>query len=402
MIGKGYPFLKCYKQNLKMNRLFYLAIFLRCLSAEAQSSFYELLTLGSHSVGYTDTIIYNKNITYNEYNYRGSAPLFVQIWHPIKKLENRPLLNYGELRNNMLPDKLMEVYAALNNETDKSFINYNLTEDIINYDPIDYGDYNLADVLSLIKTHQTKSSYMPLKKDATFPVVLYHHGTQGLANENFLMAEYFASNGYVFISANFHLPYANTIFGLTESIKNDHSSINTVHQLAKSIAGNNKLFYVGHSWGAQVGWTYLHKTGLADAFVSMETTIERKKDTLEIKDKWPFVYDALRTNKNRYELPILMLANTQKNERFQFFDELQSNEIYHVTSIDNFEHESYHATFLMRYFYRNIFTMPDSELLDHQIDIYLRQLEMILDFINSKNQNKPFNKKAYLDKFYIN
>ena len=51
---------------------------------------------------------------------------------------------------------------------------------------------------------------------------------------------------------------------------------------AESLTRSNKLFYIGHSWGAQAGWYTLHEKNLADAFVSLETTIEFKTDTNEL------------------------------------------------------------------------------------------------------------------------
>jgi pimeloyl-ACP methyl ester carboxylesterase len=68
-----------------------------------------------------------------------------------------------------------------------------------------------------------------------------------------------------------------------------HAAIRT------NLANGNKVFYIGHSWGAQEGWCTLHEPGLADAFISLETTMEWKTDTAEVRDKWPHVLDAITT-----------------------------------------------------------------------------------------------------------
>ena len=119
-------------------------------------------------------------------------------------------------------------------------------------------------------------SLKKLELDTNFPVIVYHHGNQGPSDENYLMAEYFASRGYIFVSANFELPFANHSFGYREgNIKKPNTSTpKKLIEFAKSISSSEQLFYVGHSYGAQVGFCILHEEGLADAFVSMETTME--------------------------------------------------------------------------------------------------------------------------------
>ena len=329
--------------------------------------------------------------------------MFVQIWHPLEKRSNRSFLHYGDFRKRNVPEQLKFVYSELSAHLDTSFIQYNLSEELSTYETLDFGPYALAEVLNSVKSFETRSSYSKIDKKLNFPVILYHHGSQGLSDENFIMAEYFASRGYIFVSANFHLPYDNKLpFGLEEGVKNDHSAVKVLTAFAKALTNNDKAFYVGHSWGAQAGWCYLYEPGWADAFVSMETTIEFKKDSLEIKDKWPFVYDAVKIQKKTYAIPILMFANTQEDKPFPFFENIGSNDILYVSAKDSFEHDSYNCTYLMRYFFRAQFEQPDTELLKKQIGLYAKHLKMIVAFFHSVLQKEPFDREIFKGDFYIN
>ena len=386
-----------------MRYLFSIVLCLFYLHSPGQASFYDYVPLGPYQVGYCDTILFNESIPYSQFGYTGASPMFVQIWHPLEKQSNRSFLHYGDFRKRNVPEQLKFVYSELSAHLDTSFIQYNLSEELSTYETLDFGPYAPAEVLNSVKSFETRSSYSKIDKKLNFPVILYHHGSQGLSDENFIMAEYFASRGYIFVSANFHLPYDNKLpFGLEEGVKNDHSAVKVLTAFAKALTNNDKAFYVGHSWGAQAGWCYLYEPGWADAFVSMETTIEFKKDSLEIKDKWPFVYDAVKIQKKTYAIPILMFANTQEDKPFPFFENIGSNDILYVSAKDSFEHDSYNCTYLMRYFFRAQFEQPDTELLKKQIGLYAKHLKMIDAFFHSVLQKEPFDREIFKGDFYIN
>lgn len=372
------------------------------LNGYAQDSFYSELEMGKYDVGFFDTLIYSDSSQYKQYGYNGPAPLFVQIWHPVKPVSNRKYLCYGDFRKRQLPGDLSSVYENLNAQSDAIFIETNLATTLLTYETIDYNSLSYEDVFEKIKTTPTKSSYSRIQKKTKFPVIVYHHGTQGVSDENYAMAEYFASKGYIFVSANFHLPYPELVYGLTESVTNNQSRIKTLINFAKTLSSNQHLFYAGHSWGAQTGWCFLHEGDWADAFVSLETTIEYKTDTAQIKDMWPFVYDAVKTKNSKYEIPILMFANTQLDEPFHFFKNSSTKELYSVSIKEYFEHNSFTAVFLMRYFWRSTFTQPDAEILSGQLKMYILHLKMMDDFFQSVMQKKQLDPENYKADFYFN
>ncbi|MBK9592579.1 MAG: hypothetical protein IPO32_14145 [Crocinitomicaceae bacterium] len=373
-----------------------------CLSSSAQDSFYTELEMGKYDVGFFDTLLYSDSSQYNQYGYTGPAPLFVQVWHPIKPTSEAKHLCYGDFRNRKLPVPLSNVYEKLNSQAKAVFIEANIATDLSTYEAIDYISFSYEDVLEKIKTTRTKSIYSRIQKKTKYPVIVYHHGTQGVSDENYVMAEYFASKGYIFVTANFHLPYTELIYGLSESVTNDQSKIKTVIDFAKTLSSNQHTFYAGHSWGAQTGWCFLHEGDWADAFVSLETTIEYKTDTAQIKDMWPYVYDVVKTKNRKYEIPILMFANTQLDEPFHFFKNSCTKELYSVSIKEYFEHNSFTSVFLMRYFWRTAFTQPDTEILNGQLKMYILHLEMMDDFFQSVMQKKQLDPDNYTADFYFN
>ena len=376
------------------------------LIISAQGHFYEGLDFGDYNVAFSDTIIYDDSVHYKQYDYDGKAPLFVQLWYPTKNLKNQKPLTFEELRRKEVPKDLKDVYKALCAHMDTSFIDYNIKEDYPEYNMIDYGEYSYHEVLNKIKTCETRSFAQPLKEVVDCPVIVYHHGAQGLSDENFVMAEYFASKGFLVIAANFHLPYAGLGYGSVRysgsspppvEITNTKALIN----FAKTISKNENIIYIGHSWGAQIGWIFLHEKEWVDAFVSMETTIEFQNEEAKIKEMWSDVYNALKVQKNQFSIPILLFANTRKDKPFDFFSNTSPKEMTFISAKEDFSHESYTSVYLMRYFFRDQFKQPDTEVMSRQIELYAKHIEIVEQFIESVLQNKTSDLSDYQTDFFI-
>lgn len=367
-----------------------------------QKSFNDFIDYGDYSIGYFDSLIYNSNQHYVQHGYSGDAPLFVQIWHPIDVAQSGRPLKFEEFRVRTVSKHLKTVYDTLCWQMDKSSIQYNISKDFVQYKPIDYSPYTIQDVLNSIKNYPTKSTFSPLKKRSDFPVIIYHHGAQGFSDENFAMAEYFASKGYIFVSANYHLPFENLTYASTTGSINYESFPKRVTEFARELTSNNELYYIGHSWGAQNGFRYLHEEGWADAFVSLETTIEFKDDTNKIKELWPPIFDLIATQEKKYPLQILMIANTGEDKPFEFFKPIGNDKLYFATAKTEFGHESYTSAYHMRHLFNQRFPQPDSVEMRDQIELYAEHLKLIEAFLTSVQQKTNLDKTRFGETFFIN
>jgi acetyl esterase/lipase len=361
-----------------------------------------IVPLGEYNVGFCDTVIFNTEVNYSAYGYQGKAPLFLEIWHPISDNQSKKnTLSYGDFRRSLVPSELQKVYATLNEAIDSTCIVYNISETFDSYDPIDYSGKTYRDVLAAEKMIDSQSTRSKLNGKSHFPVIIYHHGSQGLTDENFAMAEYFASRGYVFISANYHLPYKGLIYGLNEGFVDPYSFLRAVATYSKQISSDSTLFFIGHSWGAQIGLVSQTQTPFADAIVSMETTMEMKTDTAEIKDKWADIYKTFRRKKQKLSLPTLMFGNNGADEKFPFFSDISDNTMIHVSTRDVFGHESYTSAYWLRYLLKESFPQPDADIMQKQMELYLKHLDMINSFFTSIRENKKPELNSFNSDFFI-
>ena len=384
-----------------MKALVTLLVLLLGTACNAQVDFHRTIPLGGREVGFFDALVYDDDGTYEEFGYSGAAPRFVQVWYPLTAPATGGFLTYGALRERSVPDPLGRVYSELCARMDESLVAYDLTETVGSHEPIDYAPHTVEEVLEAVKSCPTRSRRARPEGPLDVPVIVYHHGSQGLSDENFVMAESFASKGYAFVSANFHLPRAGQPYGLHEGITDDDAALRAVIRFARALTTNDTLFFIGHSWGAQVGWCRLHEPGLAQAFVSMETTLEGKTDLDEIRDKWPFVHEALTTRGRTLPIPVLHFACTGSDGPFTYFVGRCATDMYQLSARRPFEHESYTATYLLRGQFRDRFPQPDSDLLQQQLELHAEHLRAIEAFFHSVRAGEPFPEPAFTEDFRV-
>lgn len=334
-----------------------------------------------YSVGFADTLLFNTAQHYAEFGYDGPAPLFVQLWFPLSVKPQTAPLSHAQLRQRTLEGPLRRVYDELLLRMDSAFIEYDLRYPLSGDEPIDYPPFSEAQVKDSLFALPTKAHRATIPTAPAVPVVVYHHGSQGMSDENVHMAEHFAANGFVFVSCNFHWPLEDKQYGTPLVWEPDRSSIRTMLRYARQLSNGNKLFFVGHSWGAQEGWCTLHEPGFVDAFVSLETTMEWKTDTAEVRDKWPHVLEAITTQS--YPMPILLVADTEGEPPFPLFKGVHGD-LHYLDPKKPFAHESYTSAYLMRLNGESRFNVPDRVSLREQQVVYEALLDEMLVFFEEQ------------------
>ncbi|MCB0791244.1 MAG: alpha/beta fold hydrolase [Flavobacteriales bacterium] len=375
--------------------VFILALFVG--QATAQVKGVPVGPSGTWTVGYADTLLFNEGLHYTGSGYTGPAPLFVQVWFPTAATAAAPL-THGQIRQRQLDGPLRAVYQELVRRMDSSFVEYDLRYPLGGDVPIDYTPFTERQVLDTLLTWPTRCHRAPLPERTDAPVILYHHGSQGSGDENEEMAEYFASRGYTFVSANFHWPLERAMYGTPLEWRPDRGSIQRMIDFARGLTTSDSVFYVGHSWGAQEGWCTLHVPGLAQAFVSLETTIEWKTDTVEIEDKWPHVFEAVRTH--RYALPILLVANTEGAPPYPFFVNA-GDDIRYLDPRDPFSHESYTSAAFLRLAMPDGASLPDRAELEAQHATYRQLLRAMALFFDEVRAGPGKEWRSFTNTFHV-
>jgi len=377
-------------------------VFLQCIRINAQDNLYDFVKLGDYQVGFMDTLILDEKYDYMNYDYKGQKPYFVQIWHPIIKKNKRDYLKIKDFFTFKQNPDLKTVQEQLTAKYKNLFIRDYLTENLENGKKNNYEKYSYEDVLDLISELETRSIPDSTIGGPNFPVIVYHNGSQGHPFENFAMAEYFASRGFIFVSASFELQFGNNSFGMLpyeRYITNEEEeSLKAVTKFALSLSKSSSIFFIGHSLGAQMGLRAFGHDSTIKGMVSLETSIEFKTDYEKIKELWPEVYQSVITEKVNYPFPILFCAATGEKKPFNFLENVRSPRITYTGTKTEFEHNAYLSIFYLRYFLDNKIQQSDKEILGNRLPLYIKHLDIIYNFIVGIVNN---DKKANIETIFI-
>jgi hypothetical protein len=376
-----------------MKNLFILSIcYFLSQTINAQESIYDYVQLGKYQVCIMDTIIFDLKYDYEQFGYKGKKPYFIKIWHPNKKKRKNNYLKIKDFFVFKQNKEMKDVQDSLQQIYKRHFIRDYLIENLENGAENNYGKYSFENVFDLVGRIQTQSINASITKKSNLPVVIYYNGSQGHPFENFLLAEYFASRGYIFVTASFELQYGNSPFGMLPYERfhsNEYEeSLKTVTQFAQSLTSSSNVFFVGHSMGAQMGLRTFGKDSTIKGMVSLETSIEFKLDYEKIKEMWPEVYKNIITDKIKYPFPILFCAATGIAKPFNFLENVKSPQTTFVSTVTEFEHNAYLSLFYLRYFLDNSVEQTDKHIIKKRLPLYLKHLETINSFIDKIIKNK--------------
>lgn len=382
-----------------------LILFLSCFLCKglcAQESMYDYVKLGKHQVGIMDTVIFDTKYNYNQFEYNGKKPYFIKIWYPVQEKQEGNYLNIKDLFAIKQNESLKGVQDSLKLIYKTHFIRDYLFENLENGTENNYGKYSFENVFDLVGKIDTRSISASITRKSNLPVVIYYNGSQGHPFENFILAEYFASRGYIFVAASFELQFGNSPFGMLPYERfhsNEYEeSLKTISNFAQSLTNSSNIFFVGHSMGAQMGLRTFGQDSTIKGMVSLETSIEFKSDYDKIKEMWPEVYKRIITDKVNYPFPILFCAATGELKPFNFLENVKATQIIYISTVKEFEHNAYLSLFYLRYFLDNSVEQTDKHIIRKRLPIYVKHLETIYSFVDKITKN---NKEEKLESILI-
>jgi dienelactone hydrolase len=172
-----------------------------------------------------------------------------------------------------------------------------------------------------------------------FPVVVYHAGLSGSYEDNAVLCEFLASQGYVVLAT----AYANadsTLAAISWDLSTTFADTAFVMRFAATLpfADASRLAAVGHSFGAQasLAW-HAEPNSPLDAVAALDTTVEY--GTLD----WPgFAPLKLQLTQGRNgTAPVLLFASRGGNPRFDTFDTYLRFAPRYEATVDFLEHHDY-------------------------------------------------------------
>ena len=362
---------------------------------------------GKFSVEFQDTIVFKSDETYTDKNYSGGKPFFISFWFPSKQKGDGNYLTYKEYYN---PDHSLNLDSFRNTmiEDDKAtLIRSGVTNNMDTWETSEFtnNEQNLLDAILNTKVNAHRSTNFPKER---YPVIIYHHGAGGTAEENAVLFEFLASNGFVVISCNYEFPMddaENTYMDIDSSgmpkfypIPNKEiNDIEFVIQFAQSLSFTNsgELYFIGHSRGAQDG-LMLNRRGntTIKAYILFDTTLEGAPVEI-VKQIWPAWDSLIREHPNDFKTRTYLISSPkesyfngkysrQPDPEFQIFKFLNPTTFTLLSSKRPMHHNSFLSLGVIKKFYSTEFKQPDDKLSAGQVVAYFDLVQLTLSILKTK------------------
>lgn len=220
---------------------------------------------------------------------------------------------------------------------------YAVNENLSKYDIIKEGDTSLvgrelkrANIFENYINSKTISHRNAVSIAGDFPVIIYHQGLGGTIDENYVLLEYLASNGYIVINSAFQVGdgsnYNDGWFvgvGDYEQTFADYNFIINYCQ-QNNISKNKEVFLSGHSFGANCALTFIGQgnknvTGL----IPLDSDYGYVLNNFFPKKYNPFTAEKMKHYK---DLPIFCANRSEAH--FKMIDSLSQSQRYYLTIAD--------------------------------------------------------------------
>jgi hypothetical protein len=363
------------------------------------------LKKGPFTVGFKSLCLFDNSRTYDlacgdsalrSKIKKPGRPIVLNIWYPARQTHDTAVLKIKDYFDFPADENTALFFSRL-----KAFqlqyaklyaVNGNMKEKSYAGDSSSYDNAKDAAFESYISS-PTLSHRNAVAADGEFPVIIYHMGIGGTIDENSLLLEYLASNGYIVINSAFEKNdgsgYADGWSVGTGDQRATFDDLDFIINYCKqhNLSKSKKVFLMGHSYGANSSISFIgegHRN--VDGIIPLDSDFGYELANFYPPAFNPFVKDKLKL----YTLPVFCIGRTEAH--FKMVDSLSLSTRYYLT-IPNMRHNDFTSQGAIGRYY----CMPyvkEKQLYREVTENYLNMCPVILHFLNSRTKKGAgFDKK---------
>ena len=291
-------------------RIWLVPLLLGALAQAQDPLLWGNLEQGPYPVGFQSSIAFDGS---QKYDGMDARPILLAVWYPAANTPDESLPYARYLR---VPDLSAHPWFRGRLET---FVRDVVSQDLFHKKTEAALNKDERAAFDKLLATRTTAHLDAAPAKGPFPVVLYHSGAGGSFEDNSVLFEYLASNGYLIVSSAFQSPFPESIGNNMGGMERSGPDLDFIAQHARQWphADAVRLAAIGHSAGAQniLQWAGSSKCP-ARAFVSLDTTLEY---TAENFKGHKAVRDAMRKLEPP-RIPVLFFAQARQKPRFSTFD----------------------------------------------------------------------------------
>jgi hypothetical protein len=341
------------------------ALFLAASACAQDPLLWGRLEPGPYSVGFHSSIALDGS---RKYDGRRGRPILLDVWYPAVHSAETGLAYAQYLR---IPKDGAHPWFQ---ERLESYIRDVVRDDLFHTKAEASLDTEGRAGLARLLTARTTAHLDAAPVAGRFPVVLYHSGAGGSFEDNSVLFEYLASNGYVVVSSAFQSPFPELIGNNIGGIERSGPDLDFIAAQVRGwpYADAAKLAAMGHSAGAQNMMLWIGSRNCpARALVSLDTTMEYDENLALHK----LMRDAM-AKRTGPRIPVILFAQADRNPGFRAFDRYLRDAPHYEARVAGVSHDG----FVMHgYLGRALLRTPDAESVRRSYEELCRTIRVFLD-----------------------
>lgn len=384
-------------KTIKQLSVFFLTCF-GSIFANSQSlpDYWTALKKGQFAVGFKSFCVFDTSRNYDlscgdstvAIKKKPGRPILMNIWYPAKRTSDTTVIKIKDYFDFPADENTALFFAKLQafqfQNSQLYSINGNMKRSYAG-DSSSLGQAKTAAFENYLSSGTIAHRNVPAA-NGEFPIIIYHMGIGGTIDENSLLLEYLASNGYIVINSAFEKAdgsgYADGWSVGTGDQRATFDDLNFIINYCKqhNISKSRKIFLMGHSYGANSSISFIgegHKN--VDGIIPLDSDFGYELYNFYPPKFNPFVKDKLRF----YNIPIFCIGRSEAH--FRMIDSLSLSKRYYLT-IPNMRHNDFTSQGAIGRHYCLPY-VKDKQLYQEITENYLHMCSDVLLFLINCSKN---------------
>lgn len=225
-------------------------------------------------------------------------PILVNIWYPGEADTKKDYISVKDL--NTLPGT--DTTTSKFSEAYYTYVLKNLEQTL--FSRLDDADSTWKDnaLKMYLNTKTDAQRDLSPVKNKKFPLVIFHQGLGGTMDDNYMLCDLLAKKGFVVVGSTFFEELEYLSPGNFQISRNDVNML--INEMScYAFVDLNTIYYIGHSYGAQGGFTIISQDGCPiDLFISLDTTFDHNDDKT-LDEMWHYIMPTIKQGYAKVKIP---------------------------------------------------------------------------------------------------
>jgi Chlorophyllase len=364
------------------------------VNAQSMPEYWSGLQPGKFSVGFKSLCVFDTSRKYDLLKNKNlGRPVLINIWYPAKKSNDTTVLKVKDYFD-FPSDENTQVFFLKLKEFQLDYSKLYSTDQNIRKKDFDGDSSLLENTRNQIFEHylsaKTLSHRNAVASDGKYPFIIYHHGIGGTMDENNLLLEYLASNGYIVISSAFQDPDTTEMGTGDQRATFDDLNFIINYCRQNNISKSSKVFLMGHSYGANSSIGFL-----AEGHQNVNGIIPLDSDFgYNLYNFFPSKFNpSAKEQLKFYNVPVFCVGRSEAH--YRMIDSFGLSERFYLT-MSGMRHNDFTSQGAMGR-YHCIAYVKDKDRYTQPPKNYLAMCTTILHFLNKySTKGEKFTKKDVL------